>query len=303
MTDFDLNLLRVLVALHRTRSVSKAAAELDLSQPGTSLALGRLRKVFDDPLFVRSHTGMLPTPRCTQLAEAAAKAISDFSGHAQKQPPFDPATSRRDFVVTMPDVGELHFLPPLMAYLDREAPHCNLRCEPFPTADVDAALEDGRCDLALGIFPNLERPTLYMQQLFMHTLVCLVRADHPTVTSSRVSMRRFLDLSHAVVHPIGRSQELFETLLKEKGFTRRVQLKTVHFLSVPSIIAATNMIVTVPRSIAEYYIRIENLRVVEPPINIKPYPIRQFWHPRFHTDPAVRWLRESVVRLFGTLTA
>jgi len=303
MKGFDLNLLRVLVALHRTRSVSKAAAELDLSQPGTSLALGRLRKAFDDPLFVRSHTGMLPTPRCTELADAAAKVISDFSGHAQNQPAFDPATSRRDFVITMHDVGELHFLPPLMAYLDREAPHCNLRSEPFATADVDAALEDGRCDLALGIFPNLERPALYTQQLFIHSLVCLVRADHPTVTSSRVSMRRFLDLSHAVVNPMGRSQEHFEALLKEKNLTRRVQLKTSHFLSVPSIIAATDMIVTVPRSIAEYYIRLENLRIVEPPINIKPYAIRQFWHPRFHTDPAVRWLRESVVRLFGTVAA
>src|SRR5690349_22838879 len=131
MNGFDLNLLRVLVALHRTRSVSKAAAELELSQPGTSLALGRLRKVFNDPLFVRSHAGMLPTPRCTELAEAAAKAMSDFSGHVQAQPVFDPATSHRDFVVTTPDVGELHFLPTLMACLSREAPHCNLRSTPF----------------------------------------------------------------------------------------------------------------------------------------------------------------------------
>jgi DNA-binding transcriptional LysR family regulator len=303
MNGFDLNLLRVLVALHRTHSVSKAAAELDLSQPATSLALGRLRKAFNDPLFVRSHTGMLPTLRCTQLADAAAKALSDFSDHAQNQPAFDPATSRRDFVITTPDIGELHFLPPLMAYLAREAPHCNLRCEPFATADVGVALEDGRCDLALGLFPNLERPALYAQQIFMLTLVCLVRADHPTVQSSRISMRRFLELPHIVVHPVGRTQEMFEALLKEKGYTRRVQLKTVHFLSVPSIIAATDMIVTLPQSLADYFIRFENLRIVEPPINIKPYPIRQFWHPRFHADPAVRWLRESVVRLFGTVAA
>jgi DNA-binding transcriptional LysR family regulator len=299
MNGFDLNLLRVLVALHRTRSVSRAAAELELSQPGTSLALGRLRKVFGDPLFVRSATGMLPTPRCTQLADAAAKAIADFSGQAQNQSTFDPATSHRDFVVTMLDVGELHFLPPLLAHLAREAPHCNLRSEPFAIGEVAAALEEGRCDLAIGMFPSLERPAFYTQQIFMHTFVCLVRADHPTVTTSRVSMRRFLELSHAVVHPKGLSEELFEALLKEKGLTRRVQLKTVNFLPVPSIIANTDMIVTVPRAIADYFVRIENLRVVDPPINIKPYPIRQFWHPRFHTDPAVRWLRESVVRLFG----
>jgi DNA-binding transcriptional LysR family regulator len=303
MRDLDLNLLPVLVALHRTRSVSKAAAALELSQPATSLALGRLRKAFDDPLFVRSPSGMLPTPRCTELADAAAKALSDFGDHAQKGPAFDPATSQRDFVVTTPDVGELQILPPLMAYLAQKAPHCNLRSEPFATADVGAALEDGRCDLAVGLFPNLERPTLYAQQILRQTIVCIVRASHPTVQTPRITLRRFLELPHAVVHPVGRSQELFEALLKEKGYTRRIQLKTAHFLSLPAIIAATDMIATVPMSIARYYMQLEDLRIVEPPVNIKPLPIRQFWHPRYHTDPAVRWLRESVARLFAATTA
>ena len=133
----------------------------------------------------------------------------------------------------------------------------------------------------------------------MHTLVCLVRANHPEVKSSRIGMKKFLQLSHAVVTPMGRSGELFETKLKEMGLQRRVQLASVHFLTVPAIIATTDMIVTVPRSIADYYTRQENLRIIEPPISIKPYAVKQFWHPRFNADPAIRWLRESVVRLFG----
>lgn len=299
MTErFDLNLLRVLVTLHRWRSVSKAASELDLSQPATSLALGRLRKGLGDPLFVRSPTGMLPTPRCTELAEAAERALMDVTHSVLQRPSFDPASAQRDFVVTMADAGELHFLPKLMAYLARVAPTCNLRSDPLPTEDIEAALEEGRCDLALGFFPNLERPALYTQTLFMHSLVCLVRADHPAFTSSPISLQRFLELPHAVVHPVGRTHELFESLLKEKGHRRRVQLISGHFLSVPAIIAATDLIVTVPRSVADYYVRIERLRIVEPPINIKPYPLKQFWHPRFHLDPAVRWLRESVAGLF-----
>ena len=297
---FDLNLLRVLLALHRWRSVSKASTDLGLSQPATSLALGRLRKSLGDPLFLRSPSGMLPTPRCTEVVECAVEALSDIDETVLHRKAFDPASSRRDFVVTMADVGELHFAPPLMAHLEREAPLCNLRCETFPLQDIEAALEEGRCDLALGFFPNLERPALYAQTLFMHTLVCLVRADHPEVKSSRISMKRFLQMSHAVVTPMGRSGELFETMLKKEGLQRRVQLASAHFLTVPAIIAATDMIVTVPRSIAEYYTRLENLRMVEPPINIKPYALKQFWHPRFNADPAIRWLRESVVRLFGT---
>jgi DNA-binding transcriptional LysR family regulator len=297
---FDLNLLRLLVALHRTRSVSKAAAELELSQPATSLALGRMRKAFGDPLFVRTPAGMLPTPRCTELADAAAKSLANIDGSVFQEATFDPALSHRDFVVTMADVGELHFLPRLVAHLAKHAPNCNLTCQTFATQDLETALEEGQCDLALGFFPNLERPNLYAQHLFMHSLVCLVRADHPEVESARISMRRFLQLSHVVVHPMGRSHELFEALLKEKGYRRRVQLMSVHFLSVPAIIAATDLIVTVPRSIADYYVRLEKLRIVEPPINIRPYSLKQFWHPRYHSDPAVRWLRGSVRALFGT---
>lgn len=299
-SSFDLNLLRVLVALHQCRSVSKAAEALGLSQPATSLALGRLRKRFDDPLFVRSPAGMLPTPRCNELANSSAAALSEIDARVLHRSTFDPATSQRDFVVTMADVGELHFLPRLMAHIGREAPRCNLRCESFATQDIGAALEEGRCDLAMGFFPNLERPPLYVQQLFMHTLACLVRKGHPTVRTSHITLQQFLELPHAVVHPMGRSHELFETLLKRKKVHRRVQLTSVHFLSVPAIVSATDLIVTVPRSVADYYAELEGLRIVEPPVNIKPYPLKQFWHPRFHADPALKWLRESVAQIFGT---
>jgi len=299
MNHFDLNLLRVLVSLHRSRSVSRAATELGLSQPATSLALGRLRKALGDPLFARTPGGMLPTPRCTELADAAARTLGEIDDTVLNRSTFDAASSQREFAVTMADVGELHFLPRLMAHLERNAPNSKLKCESFATEDIGTALEQGKCDLALGFFPNLDRPPFHAQQLFMHSLVCLVRADHPQVQSSRVSMRRFLELSHAVVRPMGRSHELFEALLKQKGYQRRVQLTSLHFLSVPAIIAKTDLIVTVPRSIADYYSGLENLRIVEPPVNIRPYALKQFWHPRYHSDPAVKWLRESVVKLFG----
>ena len=202
---FDLNLLRVLVAIHRWRSVSKASAELDLSQPATSLALSRLRKSLGDPLFVRSPTGMHPTARCSEVVETAMKALGDIDETVQHGKAFDPATTRRDFVLTMADVGELHFMPRLMAHLQCAAPHCNVRCETFALQDIAPALEEGRCDLALGFFPNLERPALYTQTLFMHSLACLVRADHPRVRSSRIGLRQFRELSHAVVVTMGRS--------------------------------------------------------------------------------------------------
>lgn len=299
-TSLDLNLLRVLVALHRTRSVSRAAEELELSQPATSLALGRLRKSLSDPLFVRSPGGMLPTPKCTELANTAAKALAAIDGSVLHGSTFDPATAQREFAVTMADVGELHFLPGLMAYLATHAPSCNLKSVPCSIGEIESALEEGRLDLALGHYPNLERPPLHAQQLFMHTLVCLVRADHPQVRSSRIGLRKFLELPHAVVNPMGRGHELFEAVLKEHGVTRRVQLLSGNYLTVPAIVAATDLVVTVPRSVADYFVRLQGgLRIVDPPIQVAPYPVKQFWHPRYHADSAVKWLREVIVREFG----
>lgn len=296
--SLDLNLMRLLIALHRLRSVSRAAEELDLSQPATSLALTRLRKAIGDELFIRTSHGMLPTSRCEELVGVAEQAIKAIDVAVTKQAAFDPGTARREFVLTMPDVGEIHFLPKLAAHLAKHAPSCNLRCEQIANDEMEAALSSGQVHLALGYFPNLEGPGLLRRRLFMHSLVCLVRADHPIVKSSSVSLPTFLQLSHAVVHSVGRSNELFETLLKKQGLRRRIQLLSSHFLSVPAIIAATDLIVTVPRSIAEYYARLEKLRMVEPPINIRPYPIQQFWHTRFADDPALKWLRETTAALF-----
>jgi len=295
---FDLNLLRLLVVLHRTRSVSKAAEELNLSQPATSLALSRLRKAVGDILFVRTPAGMLPTPRCSELVPAAETALAGIDTTVLRRSAFDPAAARREFVVTLIDVGELHFLPRLSAYLARHAPGCSLRNEQVVNEGMESALESGDVDLALGYFPNLEKRGICRQRLFMHSLVCLVRADHPLVRSSKVPLATFLELSHAVVQAVGRSNELFEMQMKKRGLRRRIQLLSCHFVTLPAIIAQTDLIATVPRHLADYYARMENLRVVEPPIYIKPYAVCQFWHPRFDGDPSLKWLRESVTALF-----
>lgn len=73
--NIDLNLLPVLDALLRHRSVTLAARELDMSQSAVSTALGRLRETLGDQLLVRTGRGMLPTPRASRLAEPVASIL------------------------------------------------------------------------------------------------------------------------------------------------------------------------------------------------------------------------------------
>lgn len=296
--EIDLKLLRLLVQIYATHSVSKAAETLQLSQPAASLALGRLRRIFDDPLFVRGSGGMLPTIRCQEIVPAAMQAIALIDQTVVAPAGFDPISARRDFIVTLSDIGEITFLPKIMAHLSVLAPHCNIKSRAMTATELPEALEHGDVDLAIGFFPDLERPGFYMQRLFDHHFVCLVRHDHPQIKSDKVPMSVFLSLSHAIVEPEGRSHELFERLLKNKGLTRRVQLSIPHFMSVPAILAATDMIATVPHAVADYFVRFEQLRIVQPPINTKPYALKQHWHARFNTDPALKWLRSTVENIF-----
>lgn len=294
----DLNLLRVLHALYQTQSVSKAAERLGLSQPATSLALNRLRRVLGDPLFVRTRGGMLPTARCIKAATGAEKALEAIKTDVLDQPPFDPLATRREYALTMNDVGEMTLLPRIMAHLARHAPQCDVRSESVPVQDIEQSLESGHVDLALGYFPRLEKPGLFKQRLFLRSFVCLVRADHPVVRSDRISLRTFTELSHLVVKPQGRSDDLFEMQLKKLGVQRRVQLSIPHFMGVPAIIAETDLIVTVSDTVAAYLPQMSNLRVVAPPIKVVRHAINQYWHERFHKDPAVQWIRQQIAQLF-----
>lgn len=294
----DLNLLRVLVALRQAGSVSAAAERLGLSQPATSLALKRLRMALGDPLFVRTGAGMQPTSHCLAILPGAERALEAVRTEILGQPRFDPATTRRRYTLAMNDVGEMALLPALMAHFAKHAPLCDVHTETLSATAIADGLESGRVDLALGYYPEVERSGFFRQRLFTRSFACLVRADHPRVRSDRISMRTFLDLGHVLVKPQGRSHDLFETYLKRRGLERRVQLLVPHFMSVPSIVAGTDLIVTIPDSLADYFSRLEDVRVVRPPVSVGGFAVNQYWHTRFNRDPAISWLRKAVRELF-----
>jgi len=299
VSGFDLNLLRVLVAIRQERSVSVAAERLDLSQPAISLALRRLRTLLGDPLFVRTKAGMMPTPHCAEIAAAAERALSIVSSDVLKVPVFNPSQSRREFRFGMNDVGEMVLLPQIITHLAASAPHCDIRCASLNAQQLLGALESGEVDLAIGWFPDLDKAGFFAQKLFTRSFVCLARADHPAIHGERIGMKTFLELSHIVVESQGRSSELFEAVLKKEGLKRRVQLSLPHFMSVPVIIAQTDLIVTVPAPVAHYFHRFDNLRVFQPPVNVRSYAIKQYWHERYQADPAVRWIRQQTAELFS----
>ncbi len=298
MTELDLNLLRVLVALGERRSVSGAALELQRSQPAVSASLARLREFFDDPLFVRTGNRMEPTPRALGLLDSARLLLERVGTDIVATPAFDPATSRQVVRIALSDVGEVVFLPKLLRELRVHAPAVAVRSVSLPAAEVAHGLESGHIDLALGYFPDLKKHNFFQQSLFVDGFKSLLRADHP-VTARRLTLKQFIELEHAVVHAESRTEEVIERYLARQRIQRRIVLTTPHFASAPIIVAQSDMIVTVPEPLARYFCSISaHVRAVELPFDAPRIELKQFWHRKFHHDQRNRWLRSLVCGAF-----
>lgn len=301
ITDVDLNLLVVFNALLRARSVTGAARQLGMSQPATSFALNRLRKMFGDPLFVRTARGIHPTPFAEGLAAPLEAVIDRIRSDVLQQPQFDPATVQRAVTFDMQDIGELVFLPRILAQLNSVAPGVQVRTVNLPAVELEPALRMGEVDLAIGHFPEFAGTATYQQRLFTHTFVCIVRADHPTIGND-MTRKQFMEGRHGVVHPAGQMNDSLEAELEAQGLTRQVSVRIEHFLAVPTMLERSDLIFTVPYAIGASLARLAALKLVKPPFKPRPRLVRQHWHSRYHHDAANRWLRGLVAELFVDTT-
>ena len=297
IAGLDLNLLKVFSAILATRSVSQVARELGLSQPAMSAALAKLRQQFNDPLFVRTSKGMVPTPRALELEDPVKRIIETVKREVLNEEGFNPLTSDRTFTLSMSDIGEMVFLPKLLKHLSVAAPVTRIRVLSLGPDRLEQALMEGEVDLAVGYFPDLVRNQFYQQRLFRHPFASIVRSDHPEI-GENMTLEQFLKIPHALVSSTGRSQEIFDRLLEKQGLKRNVVLTVPHFMSVPFIVASSDIIVTLPKAVATSFSMLARVKVLTPPIETPLFDLKQHWHERYHLDAANQWIREQIYELF-----
>ena len=297
-TAFDLNLLRVLVALAAARNVTQAAHALDMSQSGFSTALARLRRRFDDRLFVRTAEGMVPTPRAARMIATAQEVLARVADGVLQQPGFDPATARTEFRLAMADVAEIVFLPRLLKHLQKVAPHASVSCVSLSPALLKQAMAAGEVDLALGYFPDLDSQASFQQSLYSHTYACMVRRGHRLVGKG-LTEKSYAEHGHAVVASPARSNELFDRFLEKRAIKRRVVLQTPHHLSLPAIIESTDLLATVPLATGARFVQLGTVELIRLPFEPPSFSVQQHWHPLVHKDPRSRWLRLQIADLFS----
>ena len=296
---FDLNLLLAFDALLRERNVTRAGARIGLSQPSMSNALTRLRKLCDDPLFVRTRAGMEPTPLAQKLAGPVQQGLETLKIGLEQPFGFDPAKSARTFRLVMSDIAEITVLPRLMAALKQAAPEVNIVATQVPRERFRSVLENGEADLALGNLPEL-KSGFYQQRLFQDHYVCLARRDHPDI-GERLSLRQYLQGSHVQVSTsVG--DTMIDRELTKRGLQRRIALQVPHFLVVTVNVMSCDLLVTIPYTVVSLLRAMERVKVMKLPFRIPDANVRQFWHQRYHHDPANRWLRRLIAEVFLDVT-
>ncbi len=297
MNDLDLKLVPVLEALLQHGHAGRAAMALGMSQPGLSHALRKLRTHFGDPLFVRSRDGLQPTEAALRMAPAVNEVMYRIRTDLVPAPDFDPLTSDRCFTVATSDIGEMVLLPPLLRELRRQAPGISLRIVVPAEAEIGTALQSGRIDLLVGYFPKGLGQDVFQQRLFTHGFMCIARQNHPGIATS-LDLRGFARLEHVTVRSAGRSQQLIDKQLEKLGVTRILRVETPYHSGLPQIVAQSDLVATVPEALATSFAPALQLRCFSPPFKLPRITIRQYWHRRQHSDPANRWFRSLVGRLF-----
>ncbi len=299
--QLDLNLLRVLAAIYRSGSVTRASQQLALSQPATSNALARLREFFGDELFVRSPRGLHPTRTVQRIVPAVVAHLQALESAVLSAEPFDAATSRAHWRLSLSDLGEILFLPPLTQLLRREAPQCQLTNVAVAAGEVSAALEAREIDLAIGILRPGHRG-IASETLLRERFVGITARDW-TPPAGRggkaLTARQLAGAALAVATPTATVHGGVEARLRQLKLADRAIVHARHFGALPELVGRTDLLAIVPRMYAESLAPRYDVRIWDLPDVAPGYEVRMLWHSSASGDAAHAWLRSAVQRLFA----
>lgn len=297
--QLDLNLLRVLAAIHRTGSVTLAGKALSLSQPATSNALARLRDFFEDELFVRAPSGLTPTRLCEQLAPAVRAQLLALETLVTGQEDFDPAHSDMHWRLSLSDLGEMLFLPELAGALRSQAPGARLSNVSVAATGVAAALEAREIDLAIGILQPKHRG-IRTELLFREQYVAMASPQWRPASgrSGRtLTPRQLAEASYVVASPTATFHGSVEQMLVRMKLEDRIVLRARHFGALPELALTSDLLSIVPEMYARKLRQRHDFRVLGLP-GSPAYEVRLVWHGSTEKHPAHQWMRALVQKLF-----
>jgi DNA-binding transcriptional LysR family regulator len=297
----DLNLLVTLGALLEERNLTRAGEKISMSQPTMSGALARLRLHFGDELLVRSGRQYVLTPTAERLLPAVQEALRQVERTLEVAPEFCPDASERQFSLALSDYAVTVLIEPLLRRVHEQAPDVGLELSPIPP-DMQES-ERGLLQHDLLIAPMGFRFLGRSEVIFRDRFVCIVDPGNSRLRDGWLSLEDLGKLPHAAATFGHSGLNPAERALDELGVARHVQVTTVGWLSLPFVVAGTDLVAVLPERLARRVAVAAGVTVAEPPFGRVELVEAAWWHPMRTADPALAWLRTVLAEAAASLPA
>ncbi|MGJ8694111.1 MAG: LysR family transcriptional regulator [Thalassotalea sp.] len=309
ISKIDLNLLIYLDVLLREKNVTRAASQLNITQPAMSNGLKRLRALFNDPILVRTSDGMVPTERARSLAPSIRKILLQLEETLQNEEDFDEANSRRVFRIMASDYAASTLLPPLIKRLNERAP--NIIIDVMTPSDVTFHdVEAGKIDMAINRFEELPQ-SFHQKTVWKDSFSCIVGQDNPLVKDFNIN--NYLAAKHVWVAKtgfgVGVGMDIsnvsnlgwVDEALAKLGRKRNIQAFTRNYHVAMQLALEGGLVATLPTKCAMLHKNDLNYKILPPPFEIPEMELKMIWSPLLHHDASHIWFRQLVIETVADL--
>jgi DNA-binding transcriptional LysR family regulator len=303
ISKIDLNLLIYLDVLLREKNVTRAAGQLNITQPAMSNGLKRLRTLFNDPILVRTSDGMVPTERARALAPSIRKILMELEEALQGEEEFNEKNSQRVFRLMASDYAASTLLPKLLKRINQIAP--NVTIDIMTPSDVNFHdVEAGKIDMAINRFDELPQ-SFHQKTIWRDSFACLLSADNPVV--EKFNLSTYLSAKHVWVSKTGFGvgvgmdpkdvQKLgwVDEALARLGKQRDIKVFTRNYHVAMQLAFEGDLVATLPSRAALIHKNDSNYTILKPPFDIPDIELKMIWSPLLHHDASHIWFRQLVI--------
>lgn len=289
LSSLNLNQMVALDVLLDECHVGRAASRMGVTQSAMSHTLKSLRQLLHDPLLVRVGNTMVRTPLAEEVKDRVRRGLAELESVVSGRTAFDPESITDTFTIAANDGIASALSAPLFIELKRRAPKASLRIQLVDSEHPLEQLSSGVDVSILPPFANLAGVTT--QPIGPAGMEVVCRADHPVI-NKRVTLAQYCRVPHAMLTLDGEGPGLVDHLLAEHGRKRRVELRVPYLISLAEILAASDLLASVPSPIARFFCSLWPLKRLPLPVPLAPQPVFLCWHPRYEAEPAHRFFRE-----------
>lgn len=236
----DLNLIRTFTVIYELKSVSEAANFLNITQPSVSYALKKLRQEFNDDLFVRDHSSMIPTKKADFIYKTFSQALYEIDNLISHEKSFDAASSTFNFVIAASDLGTSYFIPALFKYINQVAPNISLEVIQLDAKNTKDWLNKGIVDIVICNKLN---------DMEDYNFEVILKDHYVGITHNPAyNIHNYKEAQYILVSS-NSGHKRIEAWMKENKL--KISLKIPNFHALPYLLKDSSHIAIVPKTLAK----------------------------------------------------